>query len=267
MALTSLEYHVIVTLPLLVLAVPIPIVLPVALANLLLAVGVCTAAAVQASLPRNKQRPWSRPLVALLFFLQPIVRGWARYHYQLQLHPAPKVPGDQLAAVSTSDPEGRYDQVCYWGEGHIDRVEWINGIVARLDQHGWPSKTDEGWSEHDIEIYGSRWSKVQLITATEDFGSGKRLFRCRLRASWSLAAEVAFGSAFAFELLVIGVVGRAQPWLWSLLLTMPIFGWFLHQEKKSLQRLVAAFLDTVARQRNLTKLRFDAGSDKFTPVS
>jgi len=266
MGLTSLEYHAMVTLPLLILSVPFPFFFPVAFANFLAAAAVCIAASFQANIPRNKKKFWSRPLVALMFFLQPIVRGWARYHSHLNLQSTPKIPGEQLAAHSVERRGESHDRLYYWGAGHVDRVEWINGIVQRLDQQQWPSKTDEGWSEHDIEIFGNRWSRVQLTTATEDYGGGKRLFQCRLKASWSLTAKTAFCSALGFELLVIGIVGRAQPWLWSLLLTMPLFGWFLHQEKKGHQRLVAAFLDSVARQRDLTKLTFDPVQDKYEPV-
>ena len=63
------------------------------------------------------------------------------------------------------------------------------------------------------------------------------------------------------------MVGQAQPWLWMLLLTMPILGWFLEQEKRNQQRLIAAFLDEVARQRGLTKLRFVPAQDKFEPAA
>src|SRR5205085_275336 len=53
--------------------------LPVALASFLTSMGTCVIAAIQADLPKKRRRVWSRPLIALLFFLQPIVRDWARY--------------------------------------------------------------------------------------------------------------------------------------------------------------------------------------------
>ena len=262
---TSLEYHVLVTLPLLVLSVPFPFLLPVALTSPLISLAVCVAAAIQADLPKNKNRIWSRPLVALMFFLQPIARGLARYQGRLGLQQTPQSGYDRLEALrgKTSGPS---DYLYYWGDGQIDRVDWVNGIVLRLDQQNWPSKTDTGWSEHDVEIFGSRWSRLQITTATEDYGGNKRLFRCRLKTHWSLVANLAFWSAFGFELLVIGIVRHEQPWMWMLLLTMPIFGWFLEQEKRNQQRLIAAFLDDVAKQRGLTKLRFDEGNQKFEPV-
>ena len=122
---------------------------------------------------------------------------------------------------------------------------------------------DTGWSEHDVELYGNRWSRLQLTTATEDYGGGKRLFRCRLKTHWSLLAHLAFWSAFGFEMLLIGVVRNDLGWIWMLLLTMPVFGWFLEQEKRNQQRLIAAFLEDLARQRGLTKLKFTPEQEKF----
>jgi O-antigen biosynthesis protein len=266
MLCTSMEYHVLVTLPLLVLSVPFNFLLPVALTSPLISAVICVAAAWQADLPKNNRKIWSRPLIALLFFLQPIARGWARYQGRLGLQPTPSSAHERLESLSRKDTGEPLDHLFYWGDGQIDRIDWINGIVLRLDEQGWPSKTDSGWSEHDVELFGNRWSRLQLTTATEDYGGGKRLFRCRLRAHWSLLANLAFWSTAAFLFLVIGFVGKELPWLWMVLLTMPIFGWVIEQEKRNQQRLIAAFLDEVARQRGLTKLRFVPEADKFEPA-
>jgi hypothetical protein len=264
MLCTSLEYHVLVNLPLLVLSVPFHFLLPVGLASLLLSLGVCIATAWQAELPRDRQRWWSRPLVALLFLLQPITRGWARYQGRLTHAPQPAAAEARLRNLPARDRGGSIDHVFYWGDGRLDRIGWIHGVIEHLDQQGWPSKADNGWSGWDVEIFGSRWTHLQLCTATEDHREGKRLFRCRLRASWSLWAMVAFWSCLGFELLIIGVVARAQPWLWMLLLTLPIFGWFLEQEKANLQRLIAGLLDDLAQQRGLAKIHYDPAQGRFT---
>lgn len=266
MLLTSIEFHVLVTLPLLVLSVPFPFLLPVALTSLLLSLAVCGATAWQAELPRGKKRAWSRPLVALLFFLQPIVRGWARYSGRLSLPARPVAAEERLEQLLHRDTGEPLDCLYYWGDGSIDRIDWVNGLVQRLDQQGWASKTDTGWSPHDLDVFGSRWSQIQLITATEDYGEGKRMFRCRLRAFWTLPAMLVFWGCLGFELLIIGVVAQDQPWLWMLLLTMPVFGWFFEQEKRNLQRLLANFLDDVAKQRGLAKLKVDRATGKFAPV-
>jgi hypothetical protein len=55
-------------------------------------------------------------------------------------------------------------------------------------------------------------------------------------------------------LLIIGFVGPVLPWLWLLLLTLPIVVWRQHKEKRDLQRIIAVFLDDVARHLKLFKV-------------
>jgi cellulose synthase/poly-beta-1,6-N-acetylglucosamine synthase-like glycosyltransferase len=82
---TGIEYHVFVTLPLLIVALSFGFLTPLAITSLLLSLTVCIMAAAQAKIPDRKKQFWSRPLVALMYFLQPVVRG-AR---------APEAPGRQ----------------------------------------------------------------------------------------------------------------------------------------------------------------------------
>ena len=127
-------------------------------------------------------------------------------------------------------------------------------VLRRLDQQGWPNKSDVGWSEYDVEIYGSRWSQLQLTTVAEEYPQNKRMLRCRLRARWSLQAKAAFWSLCGFELIVCGMVAAWQPWLWLLLLTLPAFAWFLRREQRNLQSMIAVFLDEMAAEWKLKKV-------------
>ena len=117
---------------------------------------------------------------------------------------------DSMALRHSKQP---LDEAEYWTEGPIDRLAWAAHILRQLDQRGWPNKSDIGWSDYDVEIYGSRWSTLQLTTVTTDFARGKQSIRCRLRARWSLQAKVAFWSLCGFELLVLGFVGPSLRWL------------------------------------------------------
>ncbi|HEX4645588.1 MAG TPA: glycosyltransferase, partial [Verrucomicrobiae bacterium] len=250
---SSLEYHVLLTLPLLILSSTFHWLLPVAMASLLLSLTVCATAAAQAQLPRKKRRLWSRPLVALLFFLQPVVRGWSRYQGQLSAQSTPPVDRQTLDSISLRRGKLSLDETRYCAGNFVDRIEFLDAILKRLDQQGWPNKSDIGWSDHDVEIFGSRWSYLQLTTVAEEYPRDRRMLRCRLRTRWSLLATVCFWSALGFELLVIGFVGRWVPWLWLLLLTMPLFIWFLAREKRNLQSLITVLLDELAKEWNLTK--------------
>ena len=80
----------------------------------------------------------------------------------------------------------------YWDDKGVDRIRFLQAIMKRLDERDWPNKMDLGWNNYDLEIYGSRWSHLQLITVTEVFGANRQLIRCRLRTAWTLFARTVF---------------------------------------------------------------------------
>jgi GT2 family glycosyltransferase len=255
MLCTTLEYQVLVALPLWILSGISHHFLPLAIAGTLLSLGVCAAAGAQAVLPRTKLRAWSRPLVALLYFLQPIVRGWARYQARLVLRPTPLAAQQTLDSVALRQRKQSLREVQYWSTRPISRFAFVAEILRRLDRQGWPNKSDIGWSEYDVEIYGSRWCNLQITTVTEDHSRNEFLLRCRLRTGWSLPAKVAFWSLAGFELLVLGLVGNWVPWLWLLLVTLPVFAWYLDAEQRTLQSLIVVFLDELAKDWRLAKVQ------------
>src|SRR5262249_28223696 len=127
-------------------------------------------------------------------------------------------------------------------------------------RQGWPNKSDIGWCDYDVEIYGSRWSTVQVTTVEEVHPENRRLIRCRLRARWSLAAKVGFGLLASLDLLVLGLGARRIPWLGFILLTLPLFVWLLYREQRTLQSLLVVFLDELAENWNLTRTKPGAAS-------
>ena len=252
---TMLEYHVLVTLPLVVVSVIFHPLVPVAVTSLLISLAVCVAAGAQAALPRNKRRWWSRPLVGMLFFLQPIVRGWARYQGRLMQRPTALAAHQTLDSVALRDGKQPLREVQYWAEQRLDRLALVADLLRRLDQQGWPNKSDIGWSDYDVEVSDTRWTKLQLTTVAEEHPRTKQLIRCRLRARWALRARVAFWSLCGFELLVCGLFGRQRPWFWLVLLTLPLFVWFLRREQRNLRSMITVFLDEQAKEWHLTKVQ------------
>jgi len=264
---TSIEYYVLLVLPLLVLAAAFGLFTHLAITSLLVPFAVCVAAAFQADLPRHKKRFWSRPLVALLFALQPLVRGWARYHGRLTLRESPVSAFETLDSLSLKDGPRRFDEVRYWVEDGMQRLTFLEAVLHRLESQGWQHRTDSGWNNFDVEIYGSRWSRLQLTTVAEAYRGGRQMIRCGLRPAWTLLAQTAFGALVGLELLIIGFVGPFLPWLWLLLLTLPIVVWRQHKEKRDLQRIIAVFLDDVARQLKLFKVESSATDPAGKPSS
>ena len=191
----------------------------------------------------------------MLFFLQPIVRGWARYQGRLMLRPTPLAQQRTLDSVALRDSRQSLREVNYWAEQRLDRLALASDILRRLDRQGWPNKSDIGWSDYDVEVYDTRWSRLQLTTVAEEHPEGKQLIRCRLRARWALRTKVAFWSLCGFELLICGLVGPRLPWLWLLLLTLPLFVWFVRRQQRNLQSMIVVFLDDLAKEWRLTKVQ------------
>ncbi|MCL5098333.1 MAG: glycosyltransferase [Candidatus Omnitrophica bacterium] len=252
--LTSLEHQVLVTLPLCVLAVAFPFLAPLALASLLAPVAMSIAAAVQAELPAKKRRFWSRPLVALLFYLQPLARGWARYQGRLSPHSKPLSAHENLDSLTLKARARSFRNRGYWVENGIDRLGFLKAVLEELDKEGWQSRTDEGWNNFDVEIAGNRWSRLKLITVAEAHRHGNRLLRCRLSSEWTFLAKTVFFVALGGELLGIGFWGATPHWHWLLLASLAGLVWWLRRQCRDLERLVAAFLDAVAKRLALIKI-------------
>jgi GT2 family glycosyltransferase len=267
MLLTTLEYHIIITLPLWVLSVTLPLLWPVAVASLLISATICAVAGAQASLLRTKRRWWSRPLVALLFFLQPIVRGWERHQGRLALRIEPEPGRESLDSVSVRESGAKLDEVRYWTEQRLERIEYVKHVLRALDQHDWPNRSDIGWSDFDVEIYGNRWANVQLVTATEDHPHGRQMIRCRLSARWSAQAHVVFWAVLALEILFVGSVCRSIQWSAIILITMPLLAYFLHRQKRAVQSLLVVFLDNLAKELNLIKMPAETAPAPSAPTT
>jgi len=257
---TSLEYYILVALPLLVVTLSFGVLTPLAVTSLALSFAVCIVAAVQADIPNQKKRFWSRTLVALMFFLQPIVRGAARYQGRLNLRTTPLTVPRSLDFLDLKYQGQKFDEIQYWSEHYIDRLQFVARILKELDEQGWPNKADAGWNNFDMEIFGSQWSRLQLTTVTESYDARKQMIRCRLRAFWSLPAHIFFWSALCAELLIIGFLWRVNPWLWLLLLSMPIIAGVFRHQQRDLQRFIAVFLDRTAGQFKLQKVVRQAGT-------
>ena len=255
---TSLGYHLCVSLPLLLLASQFSSFIPLAVASFGVSVGACALAAAQAKLPAQKRRIWSRPLVALLFLLQPIVRGWARFKWRLNLLAARKpVLIDQPGlAAEVEVSESRV----YWTDGPADRYRFLQGVLSKLDQANWPFKTDTGWTTCDVGIPVDSWTRLTLTTASEELGQGKKNLLCRIRGYWSLPAQLLFWGTAGGVALLIACFADTVPWFWMSLLILPLLGWVFDERRHDYELAFLKVLDTVAHELTLVKLSSPAAS-------
>ena len=263
---TSLEYHVLVSLPLWVVASLFHYLLPLAITSTALSLAVCATAASQAVVPRAKSRAWSRPLIALLFFLQPIVRGWARYQGRLLPSSERLTSRQTLDSVALRDSRERLDKVDYWSTRPLDRLEFVRRLLEHLERQAWLLTPDIGWSDHDVEIYGGRWNQLQLATVVEDLARKTHLLRCRLRVRWSLQSKVLFWTLVGCELPLLGYFGPKVRSAYFALLLIPILFWFLRRQGRNLQSMIVVSLDQLAKELGLVRLP-EESAKKSSPGS
>jgi O-antigen biosynthesis protein len=164
-------------------------------ALLALSVLVAVLQAAQAKIASEHDGFGARCLVAVLCYLQPLIRSWSRYRTRLSAFWAtaarPPLEGGPFRRLP---PSGRL-MVNYWSEEWRERTELLDRAVAYLNGNCWGKVIDSGWSAWDLRIYFSPWTVVEVCTVQEDHGSGKRLIRAgfRLRPSNYLKAVVGVG--------------------------------------------------------------------------
>jgi hypothetical protein len=148
---------------------------------LLLSVLVALLHASQAQLAATHRGLAARLLIASLCYVQPLVRSWKRYQTRLF---TPRTPAKHLssgAGQALRFPFGGRKTMAYWGEESQERTQLLDSVVTHLESRRWAKVIDAGWSEWDLTVDCTRWSVVQVCTAQEDHGAGKRLIRLRYR--------------------------------------------------------------------------------------
>jgi hypothetical protein len=117
--------------------------------------------------------------------------------------------------------------LAFWSSATVDRYRLLAAVISRLDSQGWQTKQDSGWADYDVEVLGNRWAKVRFITASEFLDRGATVIRWRLQASWTFAALASFWMAAAAQILLVGLLAETFPWIWMLLLSLPLLSLFI----------------------------------------
>ncbi len=247
----SLGYHLFITLPLLALALYAEWAIPLFIVSLLLSIGVCIVAAAQAKLAKPKRRFWSRPLVAFLFFLQPIVRGWPRVWRRPRLLGKLKT---SPAAGASSTADAGDNNLLYWSDGSVDRYVFLKRLTGHLQDQGWVCQTDSGWSDYDLACSESLWSRQQVTSVSEELEMGKRNLRCRLQSRWTCTSWIVLVAVISVIAGSLSLWAAEWPWIWMTLVLVPITLWVLEDRKLQSRQALACSVEAVAAESQLTRL-------------
>ena len=221
-----------------------------ALLMLAAALVVAVLQAAQAPLSSQHQGLVSRIVIGTLCYAQPLVRSWKRYRTRLFSYRPPASGSDLRPTNGAGLSLTGARTVSYWTEDGCDRSRLLVRAIKFLDAHGWGKTLDTGWSHWDLEIHCHPWTVVQVCTAQEEHGGGKRLIRVRYRLRLSgytrtlaLGAVVSAGAALVFLSWVPATVAA--------LLAAACLGVWWRGTRRA--RHVVALFDSIARELGLIR--------------
>jgi hypothetical protein len=200
--------------------------------------------AAQAEIPRRYSSLGSRLLIAVLCYLQPLRRSFARYRTRLFFErlapgnpPHLAVPGGRSAA--------RIADTAWWNERCGDRVVWLQRVMQRLAERRWGRTLVTPWADADLEVYCHAWTALRISTAQEEHGGGKRLLRIRFQLNATRFSKLVLGVILASCVGVFRFNPLAAAIGLGLTATLSLAVWW---RGRRLARSVAAAFDEVARE-------------------
>jgi glycosyltransferase involved in cell wall biosynthesis len=201
-------------------------------------------AALQSPPPRHPHPLW-RFLVAYLHWRQPIARGWARYSVRLRGKTLKgDVHGYTPGRTLPFDPADKRT-LRYWNTWH-DRLPLLEQIKQHVQGAGWRMRLDSGWNGWDMEIYGSRYVKVRLTSASEHHDGRGMLTRVRVHLLMSTFCRVLTGAS----VLLAALLFLNLDWPFSRpALLIPLTCWTMYLVNKSrVSAPILGLIDAAAAQ-------------------
>jgi O-antigen biosynthesis protein len=203
MMLMSMEWHALyLFIAILGLCfLPLLSLLCVAVIMAAIPIGLAIIASIQAPMPRHKHL-LTRPLIAMLHYRQPIVRGWARYSMRLKARvirrQASGYERQRDLPIDPHDPA----VLRYWHHQH-DRLVLLEQIRREVIVAGWRFRADSGWHDWDLEIYGSRYVQIRLSTVTEHHHGSGLLTKVRVNMAMSNLCRVLMVASLLMTVLLL----------------------------------------------------------------
>src|SRR5262249_53383939 len=123
----------------------------------------CVKGALSAPLAPRFDSPKARALVALLIYLGPLLRGWARLKWRLKMTRAWSPPRRGLVEQrGRVDWRARAFVLSYWHEDGADKETMLGALMRRLAAHRHQVAIDDGWGDWDLEIATGTWGRARV---------------------------------------------------------------------------------------------------------
>jgi glycosyltransferase involved in cell wall biosynthesis len=259
----SVEWHLMAAF-MVVLGFALPPLMWVAVAMFLVPPALACLAAIQVPAPR-RSHAMSRPLIAWLHYRQPITRGWARYSVRLKNKVMKaEARGFRRPHRLPFDPADT-NTLRYWHKQE-GRLPLLDQIKQKIATTGWRIRVDSGWNGWDLEVYGSRYVKLQITTATEYHPHAGKLTRIRVRPRMSTFCLVLTAATSLLTALLL-----VQTYLWPfnrLALLIPLTWWAMYCVNRwRVTTPVLGLIDFMAEKAGYWPVKpGDAGEGKTEPL-
>lgn len=168
-------------------------------------VSIAVTGAVRARLEGPAGTPRGRALLALLIYLGPLVRSFARFRLGRRVEPREsRDEADTPArARGLAVPMGRRT---YWSTTSTAKESFVRALRDALERRALAVRVGDGWSDSDLEACDGESATARLAVGVEDHGGAKRLLRVRSRLVVGQPSDVALGALLA-SVVVLGATG------------------------------------------------------------
>lgn len=245
-AIMSLEWHFAATFILILSSLFWPLAL-ISIAMWCATISLAVRSALQAPLPKTAPA-WCRPLVAYLYFRQPIWRGWYRLTHLLR---SKKLPSSRTKRPTTPGKRiSTTEQDIYWESyDGLGRELLLEVLVNEAKMSGWAGDFENAWADWDVKLVGDCWHDIALRTATEELGWPKRFTRARCSVR-----PTAFSHVVTLGALTWGAVSLASMQPWAMTTALLFCAVVLLCASRSRRRCLRAVTRLVARAGDLAQL-------------
>jgi GT2 family glycosyltransferase len=195
----------------------------------------------------------ARLLVIFLALAQPLVRGWTRYYVWLKFKRTP--PG----VIATHEEDfrpvrgGSTSHMEFWNEENgKGREALLPAVIDALERENWSYSIDTGWKNWDVQVYGSIWWGIEILTVTEYHGGPKALTRVRMKThmvATTLLVNLVLLSIIAYRQLT------SDGWDFWLQIPYLLFAGWLFNQASRLRRRVAELVGAAAQRIKLTPVK------------
>ncbi|MEX2139520.1 MAG: glycosyltransferase [Pirellulales bacterium] len=186
---------------------------------------VAVAQAAQARLAPQHDGWRSRALMAVMCYLQPLVRSLARYKTRYLGHAAESRPS--LGRLNKGRRFRPLQQAAYWSPaGCSGRTELLHEVIGYLKSHRCNATIDTGWSESDLEVFRGPWTAVRARTVQEEHGHGNRLVRVRYQMRLTALTKAAALFAAATTVFLACFSGLAAGVWLGVVAVLFAIGWY-----------------------------------------